>query len=45
MLIRTDELGTETPLFYKREGLYVIRIWSLKKLSYLRTWKLSVLPN
>jgi len=28
MLIRTDKLGTETPLFYKREGLYVIRNWT-----------------
>jgi hypothetical protein len=26
MLIRTDDLGIETPFFYKTEGLYVIRI-------------------
>jgi hypothetical protein len=30
MFIRTDNLGTETPLFYKRKGLYVIRIWAQK---------------
>ena len=30
MLIRRDDLGNETPLFYKREGLYVIRILTQK---------------
>jgi hypothetical protein len=26
MLIATDDLGNETPLFFKRKGLYVIQI-------------------
>jgi hypothetical protein len=30
MLITTDDLGTETPLFFKRKGLYDIRISTQK---------------